>query len=80
MAGCDQGTGRELPPPSLSKTGISWAGQTFDGATNGRARGVRQATVVAGSVADGRDLLFTVSVRQLSAALLTVLPTNKMAA
>ena len=58
----------------LSKSGISWGGQTFDGSVDGRPVGARIATVVEGRVEEGDDLMFEISLPQLSAALLTVLP------
>jgi hypothetical protein len=63
-----------LPPASLSKSGISWGGQTFDGSVDGRPVGARIVTVVEGRVEEGDDLMFEISLPQLSAVLLTVLP------
>lgn len=60
----------------LSKTGITWAGMTFDNTTDGKPIPTTELRKAVRGTRDGNDLLFELDVPQLSAALLTV-ATNK---
>jgi hypothetical protein len=70
LNGFGNGTLAKLVAPSVSsKTGVTWAGQTFDGSTDGTIQGTESTTTVvpAGNV-------YTFSVTTTSAALLTIAP------
>jgi len=70
LNGFGDGTLSKLVAPSVSsKTGVTWAGQTFDGSTDGTIQGTVSTTAVvpAGNV-------YTFSVATTSAVLLTINP------
>jgi hypothetical protein len=72
LTGFGNGTLSKLVAPSVSsKTGVTWAGQTFDGSTDGTIQGTESsATVMPNSN------VYTFSIAPTSAALLTVCNIN----
>jgi hypothetical protein len=70
LTGFGNGTLSELLAPSVSSTaGVTWAGQTFDGSTDGTIQGTASTTTV---VPVGN--IYTFSMTPGSAALLTIAP------
>jgi hypothetical protein len=70
LTGFGNGTLSKLVAPSVSsKTGVTWAGQTFDGSTDGTIQGTASTTTVV-PVAN----VYTFSITPTSAALLTIAP------
>ena len=68
LSGFGNGTLSMLVAPSVSsKTGVTWAGQTFDGSTDGTIQGTESTTTVMPS-----SNVYTFSMAPTSAALLTV--------
>jgi hypothetical protein len=70
LTGFGNGTLSQLLAPSVSsKTGVTWAGQTFDGSPDGTIQGTVSTTTV---VPVGN--VYTFSISPTSAALLTIAP------
>ena len=59
------------PQGASAKTGVQFAGQTFDGSEDGRPQGARAPQPVPGQTVDGRTC-FALTVPPLSAGLLTL--------
>lgn len=70
LSGFGTGTlSRLLAPAVSSKTGVTWAGQTFDGSADGMIQGTASTTTVVPN-----SNVYTFSIAPTSAALLTVSP------
>ena len=68
LSGFGNGTLSRLAAPSVSsKTGVTWAGQTFDGSPDGTIQGTESSTTVVPNLN-----MYTFSISPTSAALLTV--------
>jgi hypothetical protein len=72
LTGFGNGTLSKLVAPSVSsKTGVTWAGQTFDGSSDGTIQGTESSTTVMPN-----SNVYTFSIAPTSAALLTVCNIN----